>query len=106
MKVGSFAEWATRSRIKIVTGDFNGNGRTDIALVRQEGGWSTVPIAFSNGDGSFRITNGKVGEFANWAATRGVRLVIGTFDNDGRTDIALVRQESGWASVPVVFFRW
>src|SRR5258707_1234475 len=30
----------------------------DIALVRQTPGWSTIPIAFSNGDGTWNITNG------------------------------------------------
>jgi hypothetical protein len=30
----------------VITGDFNGNGRTDIALVRQDPGWHTIPITF------------------------------------------------------------
>jgi serralysin len=46
--VGDFAGWAATAGVQVVTGDFNGNGRTDIALVRQQGGWSTIPIAFSN----------------------------------------------------------
>jgi hypothetical protein len=28
-------------------GDFNNDGRDDIALIRQSGGWATIPIAFA-----------------------------------------------------------
>src|SRR5664279_4218088 len=31
--------------------DFNGDGRTDLALVRQTPGWHTIPSAFSTGNG-------------------------------------------------------
>src|SRR5690606_19379026 len=37
-------------------GDFNGDGMSDIALVGGQG-WGSVPIATSNGDGSFGIEN-------------------------------------------------
>jgi hypothetical protein len=99
--VGDFATWAASSDVQVITGDFNGNGRTDIALVRQDGGWSTIPIAFSNGDGTFTITNGDVGDFATWAATSDARVITGDFNGDGRTDIALVRQDSGWGTIPI-----
>ena len=55
-------------------GDFNGDGKTDIALVRQESGWNTVPVALS-GDTGFTIQNRPVGDFASWAATSGVRVI-------------------------------
>ena len=35
----------------------------DIALVRQTPGWDTIPVAFANGDGTWRITNGAAPEF-------------------------------------------
>ncbi|MBW4450573.1 MAG: VCBS repeat-containing protein, partial [Spirirestis rafaelensis WJT71-NPBG6] len=101
--VGDFAGWAATSGVRVITGDFNGNGRTDIALVRQNAGWGSIPIAFSNGDGTFTITNGAVGDFAGWAATSGVRVITGDFNGNGRTDIALVRQDAGWTTVPVAF---
>jgi hypothetical protein len=52
----TFATWAQDSDAKAVSGDFDGDGRADIALV---GGnqWWTVPVAFSKGDGTFNITN-------------------------------------------------
>jgi hypothetical protein len=42
-----------------------------------------------------------VGEFAGWAATSGVRPLVGDFNNDGRDDIALIRQSGGWATIPL-----
>jgi hypothetical protein len=42
----------------VLTGDFNGDGRTDIALTGVAG-WVSVPVAFSNGDGTWRVTNQK-----------------------------------------------
>jgi hypothetical protein len=98
--VGEFANWAATSGVEVITGDFNGDGRTDIALVRQEPGWSSVPVALSSGT-DFTIQNRPVGEFADWAATSGVEVITGRFNGDGTTDIGLVRQEPGWASVPV-----
>src|SRR5262245_10543132 len=47
-QVGVFAAWAATSGVQIVTGDFNGDGRTDIALVRREAGWTSIPVALSN----------------------------------------------------------
>ena len=53
---GGFAGWATAAGTKVVTGDFSGSGRTDIALVGGQG-WTTVPVAFANGGGTWTITN-------------------------------------------------
>ena len=101
--VGSFAEWAATSDVRPLTGDFNGDGRDDIALIRQVSGWYTVPVAFANGSGGWNITNGSVGDFAGWAATSNVKPLTGDFNGDGRDDIALIRQSSGWHTVPVAF---
>ncbi len=101
--VGDFARWAATSGVRVQTGDFNGDGRTDIALVRQETGWNTLPVAYTQHDGSYLVKNPAVGDFARWAATSGVRILIGDFNGDGRTDIALVRQEAGWDTLPVAY---
>lgn len=101
--VGRFAEWLTADGVQVITGDFNGNGRTDIALVRQESGWGSIPTAFSNGDGTFTISNKTVDRFSEWAAAGGVQVVTGDFNGNGQTDIALVRQERGWGSIPIAF---
>ncbi|GFJ88384.1 FG-GAP repeat domain-containing protein [Phytohabitans rumicis] len=98
------SDWAHQPGVRVIPGDFNGNGSTDIALVRQTPGWASIPIAFAQGDGSWKITNGGAPNFIpDWAHQPGVRLVPGDFNGNGLTDIALVRQTPGWASIPVAF---
>jgi len=57
---------------------FNDDNRSDIALAGVPG-WSTLPVAFSGGDGSFTVTNREVGDFAGWSATPGVVTMAGDF---------------------------
>ncbi|GGG69639.1 hypothetical protein GCM10011374_37630 [Kocuria dechangensis] len=79
-------------------------GRTDIALVRQQPGWNTIPVAFAQPNGNWQVTNGAAPNFiADWAHAPGVRVITGDFNNNGRTDIALVRQTPGWNTIPVAF---
>jgi len=68
--------------VRVVAGDFNGNGLTDIALVRQTPGWDSIPIAFANGDGTWNITNVPAPEFIgldSWSSAPGVRVVAGDY---------------------------
>jgi hypothetical protein len=39
-----------------------------------------VPVALSDGSGSFAIHNPQVGDFAAWAAADGVQVLIGDFN--------------------------
>jgi hypothetical protein len=72
--------WAPTPGVRVVTGDFNDNGLTDIALVRQTPGWGSIPIAFARGDGTWDITNGAAPNFIpNWAPTGGVRITTGDY---------------------------
>ena len=104
--IGEFAGWAALSpccSVKYLTGGFNNNDeRTDVALLRSTAGWTTMPVAFANGDGSWRITNGGIGEFAGWA-TQNVRVLTGDFNKDRRTDVALLKRSPGWTTMPVAF---
>ena len=80
MSVGDFSIWATNPGVQAVGGDFDGDGRNDIALTGGNAGgslWKTVPVAFSKGDGSFRVTNVSVGDFSIWATNPGVFAVSG-----------------------------
>lgn len=103
--VGNFiTNWAHQSGVEVVPGDYDGDGTTDLALVRQDSGWGSIPIAFSLANGQFNVTNHSIPNFiSNWAHLSGVKLVPGDYDGDGRTDLALVRQAAGWGSLPVAF---
>jgi hypothetical protein len=57
--------------------DANGDGCADLALVSGTG-WSTIPVALSNGDNSFNYVNAGLpgpAEFALWAAQYGALAV-------------------------------
>ncbi len=94
-----FTEWATYPDTRILVGDFNGDGKTDIALAGSSG-WVSVPVAFSHGDGSFVVTNQPIVDFGDWANAG--TPVVGDFNYDGKADIAL-KGPATWGSLPVAF---
>jgi len=94
-----FQEWATNSGATPVGGDFNGDGFSDIALVGGWG-WSTIPIAFSNSDGTFSVRNLPVDFIPDWATWQNVQPVAGDFNGDGLGDIALTGSPD-FGSIPI-----
>jgi hypothetical protein len=99
--IANFGAWASTPGVKVISGDFNGDGRTDIALTGGAG-WASVPVAFSNGNGSFNVTNYSISYVGSWATAPGVKIFGADFNGDGRTDLALTGV-LGWASIPVAF---
>ena len=53
---GQFAIWAQAPGVKVVSGDVNHDGRADLMLTGGPG-WNTLPVGFSRGNGTFRVTN-------------------------------------------------
>jgi hypothetical protein len=100
-EVGYFPNWAQVAANKAVPGDFNGDGRGDIALTGAPGAW-TIAVALSDGNGGFEVTNETLEDFPVWASQSGSTPVPGDFDGDGCGDIALVGA-SGVRTIPVAF---
>jgi hypothetical protein len=99
-------EWAIAPGVSAVSGDFDGDCRADIALTGGSG-WGSMPIAHSNGDGTFSVTNaGETGGsdtgFALYATQTGARPAAGDFNGDGYSDLALLGGV-GWGSMPIAF---
>ena len=65
---------AGQAGVKVVTGDFNKDGATDLALTGVAG-WTTMPVALSNKDGSFTESFPSVGDWGGWATASGATLL-------------------------------
>jgi hypothetical protein len=66
----------------IATGDFNGDGNTDIAVTTTSSGSGYVSVLLGNGDGTFRPA-------VNYAAASGFAVAVADFNGDGKADIAV-----------------
>ncbi|MEV4062627.1 FG-GAP repeat domain-containing protein, partial [Nonomuraea dietziae] len=99
--VPNFPIWARESGYRMVTGDFNGDGRSDIAMTGATSA-TTIPVAFSTGNGNFTVTNQHVPNFPIWARESGYRMVAGDFNGDGRSDIAMTGATLA-TTIPVAF---
>jgi hypothetical protein len=94
--VRSFSPWAGYAIPNGVwlTGDFNGDGKTDIFHAVQDTDYANVWL--SNGDGTFNVRS--FSPWAGYAIPNGVWLT-GDFDGDGKTDVFHAVQDSDYANV-------
>src|SRR6266498_3119624 len=75
----------------VAVGDFNGDGRQDLAVANQGSG--NVSILLGNGNGTF-------GAATNFAVGNGpLSVVVGDFNGDGRQDLAVANQFSANVSI-------
>ncbi len=93
---GSFPEWATTSGATLLAGDFNGDGAADVALSGPVG-WTTIPVAYSQFNGTWTVENHDVSYFPGWVSAPGVRFTVGDFDGDGDDDIGTSGGQ-GWVT--------
>ena len=85
----------------LAAGEFNGDGRTDLAVAGSDSasGQGEVEALLGNGDGTFQTTRPIDLDGLNPAA-----LVTGDFNGDGRTDLAVVGSDSsGQGELEVLF---
>ena len=75
----------------IVAGDFNGDGRTDLAVANY--GSNDVSVLLGNGDGTFQT------QVTYAVGTGPDAIVAGDFNGDGRTDLAVANYGSNDVSV-------
>jgi len=85
---GAFALLASpavaSASFNLATGDFDGDGRLDIAVASASAG--TVSILLNNGSGGFTLAGTPVAGANAW------NLAVGDFNGDGHPDIAVVNQ--------------
>jgi len=79
-----WATWETYSYMKVLAGDFNGDGRTDVMkLDVGPSGVSRQGLWVGLSDGAKFNTS----KWATWGADRAMKVLAGDFDSDGITDV-------------------
>src|SRR5271156_6774862 len=91
--------WATAMELSsqrsctwpVAVGDFNGDGKLDLAVANNDGG--NVSILLGNGDGTFQTA-------LDFSVESGPSsLAVGDFNRDGKLDLAVANNVSGNVSI-------
>ena len=84
---------AGNSPICVAVGDFNGDGKTDLAVANSMTGDNTVSILLGNGDGTFQS------ERTYTTGSRPFSVAVGDFNGDGKADLAVANYGSNTVSI-------
>jgi hypothetical protein len=76
----SFATFTGRFASSLVAGDFNGDGKPDLAVIRSE--WGEVHVWFGLGDGTFAFAS-------SFSMGHGRSIMTADINGDGKLDIAV-----------------
>src|SRR5450631_578604 len=86
------SDWVDWPSAKAITGDFNGDGKTDIAVTAS--GLGGIASYLSNGDGTFHaVYSSQTG--SDWVDWPSAKAITGDFNGDGKTDIAVTASGLG-----------
>lgn len=77
----------------LVLGDFNGDGKTDVLAIKKA---ATGQLELSTGTG-FSLSSFSVP--SNWEDSTQYQLIVGDWNGDGKTDVALISQKSTLSSL-------
>ena len=83
VRVGSSPTWAA-------VGDFNGDGKLDLAVANA--GSKSVSVLLGNGDGTFKVP-------LNFGAPAPQSVAVGDFNGDGKLDLVVANLASGNVSI-------
>jgi hypothetical protein len=80
-----------------LAGDFNGDGKDDVAKAFNDGGLGSVDVHVSNGS-SFSMQRWATGQGSFWDAQQ---WLVGDFNGDGKDDLVKAFNDGGLASIDV-----
>lgn len=90
-------QWCYSSNARLLTGDFNGDGRTDLLCHAVSDGYKWIALADANG--RFNGTSWESG--MHWCYTSAGQVLTGDFNGDGRSDLLCHQVGTGhyWVSI-------
>jgi hypothetical protein len=91
--LSGLSEVGTNFSFAVAAGDFNGDGKLDLALTSAAG--NCVIILASNGDGSFTQASGSPIPVGNQPSA----IAVGDFNGDGKLDLAITNETDNTVTI-------